>query len=159
MNEGRLLEMEICSPLPLTPHQIGDWIMLGSNFCMVPSPLPLPNIDTIIDLAVMPTPEVAYSNVLKFFITLGSASAMASSSPILVHWYSSKSRLVEWRISTSNMIVNTIMPKLQDLVLSQHQVSSHCRAPCKEQSQQPAFTLSSYLFLTTVLALCSAEIT
>ena len=62
---------------------------------MVPSPLPLPNIHIYIDLAVRWTPEVAYSNVLKFFITLGSASAMASSSPIPVHWNLSQSRLAE----------------------------------------------------------------
>ena len=51
-----------------------------------------------------------------------------------------------------------VTAKLQDLVSSQHQVSSHCRTQCKEQSQQPAFTATSYLFLTTILAVCSAEI-
>ena len=40
--------------------------------------------------------KVTYSNVLTFLITLGSASAVASSSPIPVHWYLSKSRLKEY---------------------------------------------------------------
>ena len=61
-------------------HTLLHSCIVGSNFNKVPPPQPLPNIHIYIDLAVMPTPEVAYSNVLKIFITLGSASAMASSS-------------------------------------------------------------------------------
>ena len=58
-------------------------------------------ISTCIDLEVMWNQEVTYSSVLKFFITLGSASAVTPSSPIPIHWYLSHSILVEWRISTS----------------------------------------------------------
>ena len=47
-----------------------------------------------IHLAVMWNPEVTYFNVLKFFITLGSASAVTPSSPMPVHRYLSQSRLI-----------------------------------------------------------------
>ena len=82
------------SRLPFTPDQkVGPtWVQSSLN-CYAP----LHIINTCIGLEVMWRPEVTYSNVLKFFITLGSASAVTPSSPIPVHLYLSQSRLVEWR--------------------------------------------------------------
>ena len=47
-----------------------------------------------IELAVRWNLKVTYFNILKFFITLGSASAVTPSFPMPVHWYLSQSRLI-----------------------------------------------------------------
>ena len=68
------------------------------NLCTV---LSAHMINTCIDLEVTWSREVTYFSILKFLITLGSASAVTSSSPMPVHLDLSQSRLVQWRISTN----------------------------------------------------------
>ena len=62
---------------------------------------------------VMWSPKVSYFKVLKFLITLTSASAVAPSSPILVHWYLVESRLdkeyIRKKSKTQIQIVWTIL--------------------------------------------------
>ena len=103
-------------------------------------------ISTVI-IMVMWSPKVTYFNVLKFLNTRGSASAMAPSSPISLHWMSSHSRLYIYTSRSKTKCIITVFHFVQ--ISSVHQNINQFTA---------YFNSSSDLFCCSALARAMAPV-